>query len=95
MDGPEWNDVEAVAVQLADNTAIVCHYNRPSRKLDQRQLDMLFARAKKAVVAGDFNASHAAWGCHRNNVIGNILKRRLGVPPQQRHWEYTKRVRQQ
>ncbi|KAK9710032.1 hypothetical protein QE152_g26287 [Popillia japonica] len=37
MEGLEWNDVEAVAIQLADNTAIVCHYNRPSRKLEQRQ----------------------------------------------------------
>ncbi|GJQ88135.1 hypothetical protein Trydic_g13141 [Trypoxylus dichotomus] len=66
---------EAVAVQLADSTILVAFYKSPQKRLLQDELEAFFDLGRKIVLAGDFNATHATWGCHRNNVNGNTLHR--------------------
>ncbi|GJQ87840.1 hypothetical protein Trydic_g1808 [Trypoxylus dichotomus] len=68
-------NAEAVAVQLEDNTILVALYNSPQKWLLQNELEAFFALGRKVVLAGDFNTTHATWGCHRNNVNGNTLHR--------------------
>ncbi|GJQ88011.1 hypothetical protein Trydic_g12935 [Trypoxylus dichotomus] len=68
-------NAEAVAVQLEDGTTLVAFYNSPQKRLLQDELEALFALGRKIVLAGDFNATHAMWGCHRNNANGNTLHR--------------------
>ncbi|GJQ69637.1 hypothetical protein Trydic_g19879, partial [Trypoxylus dichotomus] len=68
-------NAEAVAVQLEDNTVLVALYNSPQRRLPLDELEAIFALGRKVVLAGDFNATHATWGCHRNNANGNTLHR--------------------
>lgn len=70
---PALSDIEAIAIRLSDNTVVVAYYNSPQVKLQSKQLDALFGISRKVIVVGDFNATHATWGCHRNNVNGNML----------------------
>lgn len=72
-DHPALNGIEAVAIRLSDNTVLVTYYNSPQTKLQKKQLDALFGVSRKVIVVGDFNATHTYWGCHRNNVNGNML----------------------
>ncbi|KAK9678955.1 Endonuclease-reverse transcriptase [Popillia japonica] len=47
--------------------------NSPAKKLDTAQLEGFLKISRKVVVAGDFNATHANWGCRRNNANENTL----------------------
>lgn len=73
LDQPALTTLEAVAIQLQDNTVIATWYNSPSNKIRQEHLDAFFRLSRKVVLAGDFNATHTSWGCHRNNPNGTTL----------------------
>lgn len=66
-------NTHATGVRLSDGTAVVAYYNSPAEKLTRRVLDGYRTIARRVIVAGDFNATHVNWGCHRNNANGNTL----------------------
>ena len=71
----------AATVKIAQQTVeIVSIYLSPSVKVTKQQLDGLFRQLSHPfIILGDFNAKHAAWGCHSHNTRGEHLHDLLDI----------------
>lgn len=65
--------LEIVGIKLKNNTHIYSLYIPPNHTLTHNQLDNIFNRHNKVLIAGDLNSRHTAWNNHVNNTNGNTL----------------------
>lgn len=66
-------NLETVGIKLKNNTHLYALYIRPNYRLTNRDLDTIFDRHNRVIVAGDLNSRHTAWKNHLNNANGNTL----------------------
>ncbi|KAL0269181.1 UNVERIFIED_CONTAM: hypothetical protein PYX00_006993 [Menopon gallinae] len=69
------SNIENYAIKTVNDITIVGAYNRPLNHMTDRDLANLIKTNRKVIIAGDLNARHTDWNCHRNNKNGNTLKK--------------------
>lgn len=72
---PQLQHAEATAISVVMHntpvTVIAIYVNQ--NKLTKSDIKKLLNISNRVIIAGDLNAKHKAWNCHRNTRNGNIL----------------------